>query len=196
MTDSGLLRRRAARALIAIVGIGAPLAGVGLSLFAAPPSTTPTASIPCVDDVCTVCIAPTPVQCQRLTLCGGEPCSYDVGGSDPYAGAAGQLGRALRRLGERGALTTWHTDIVSTSAGAVTDCATVVYLSRDQRAAWRRTVDADGVGSEVVDCRFATTAAKFKRGASRRSVLSGMPVDGSDESAPDDAVDTLDAGVE
>lgn len=193
---SAVSRRRASRALIALFGVGGPLVGVGITLFSTAPSPTPTAQIPCVGDVCTACLAPSVPQCLKLTQCGGEPCPEDVAGVDPYGGATGQLARGLRRAGERGTLMTWHTDVVAHAAGAVTDCATVVYLDRVQRAAWRRTVDADGLGSVVVDCRFTSVAAKFKRGGVRRSVLAGMPDDGTDEEAPDDTVGTLDAGTE
>jgi len=193
---SAVTRRRASRALIALFGVGGPLVGVGITLFGTAPSPTPTAQIPCVGEVCTACMAPSVAQCLKLTQCGGEPCPEDVGGADPYAGPTGQLARGLRRAGERGALMTWHTDVVAHAAGAVTDCATVVYLDRDQRAAWRRTVDADGIGSVVVDCRFASAAAKFKRNGVRRSVLAGQLADGTDESEPEDTVDPLDAGVE
>lgn len=193
---SAISRRRASRALIALFGVGGPLVGVGITLFSAAPSPTPTAQIPCVGEVCTACLAPSVAQCVKLTQCGGEPCPEDVGGVDPYAGPTGQLARGLRRAGERGALMTWHTDVVTVAAGVVTDCATVVYLDRDQRAAWRRTVDADGLGSVVVDCRFGSTAAKFKRNGVRRSILAGMPADGTDEAEPEDSVTSIDAGPE
>lgn len=195
MTDPAPLRRR--RIARIIIGVFTLASGVGITLFAVTPAATPSAFLPCHGEQCIACVAPSVAQCVILTRCGGEPCP-DIGAGDEYAGVAGRLARGLRELRDRGAIQTFHTDIVSVAGGAVTDCATVIYMDQDQRAAWRRTVDAAGVGSEVVDCRFSTMPAKFKRNGVRRSTLAGATDlrDGLNESAPDDTVGPLDAGTE
>jgi hypothetical protein len=227
--ESGPRRRRIARILIALFGTGATFAGVGVAIFNSTPSSNPNLQVPCVGEVCIACAAPSRNECEKLTLCGGEPCPDISGqviatgcpampcpmfstcdaadgdsgsciGVDPYAGAAGRFGRGLRRAMERGALTTYHTDVVSVADGGVTDCATTIYLDRDQRAAWRRTVDAVGVASDMIDCRESALPAKFKRNGFRRSKMAGMPdttiVDGGTlESFPDDTVVDIDGGT-
>jgi hypothetical protein len=193
---SPLRRRRIARILVALFGVGGTFVGVGVTLFPATPAPTPSAFIPCHDDSCLLCLAPSQAQCRKLMACGGEPCPNLPGAADEYSGAAGVLARGLREAQERGALQTWHSDVVSVAGGLVTDCATVVYLNRDQRAAWLRTVDAAGAGSAVVDCRQATTPTKFKRGGSRRSIMNPTDDDPATEGAPESVVDPLDAGVE
>jgi hypothetical protein len=207
--ESSVARKRAARVLVALFAVGAPFAGAGVVIYATVPNV-PSMLAPCDGDQCRGCISPSRAQCQRLVNCGGDPCPALVrvdagvvdGGVllvdvDPYAGAAGRLAKGLRETMERGASQTFHTDIASFVDGGVGSCATVVYMNRDQRAAWIRSVDASAGGSEVVDCRTATMPAAFRRSAGvRRSVLSGMSADGSAETDPESAVEPLDAGPE
>jgi hypothetical protein len=192
---SPLRRRRAARVLIALFAVGAPAAGVGITLFPTVPAAVPSVHIPCVDDVCVMCLAPSAAECRVLTRCGGEPCANEIDAADPYGtGAASILARGLRAAVRGGAFMTYHTDVVAYSAGQVSDCWTQVYMDRDQRAAARRTIDAAGLASDVVDCRLATMPAKGRRNGARLSVLSDALNNAAAESFPEDTVSTLDAG--
>lgn len=184
-------RGRISKILIAIFGTGA-LAGVGISVFGVIPTDAPNVFVPCYGDTCVMCLAPSVAECRVLVRCGGEPCRGPIEGrdGDEYAGANGRLARGLRRAMERGALMTFHTDAL-VSTNAINDCLTQVYLDRDQRAAWRRTVDAAGVGSDVVDCRKATMPAKGKKAdGTRKSFLARADDDAED--FPDDVVDVAD----
>lgn len=186
---SPIRRRRIARILVGLLAVGAPFAGVGVVLFTTIPST-PNTFVPCQGEICAACLDPTPAQCTRLTRCGGEPCA-DVPGADPYAGTDGRLARGLREAMERGAVSTYHTD-----PGPAGVCMTTLYLDRDQRAAFLRTVDAVASGSRVIDCRTANLPAKGRNGTSRRSVIAGMDPLGANEEAPESEVESLDAGPE
>jgi hypothetical protein len=195
VTESPKRRRRVARILIALFGVGAPAAGVGITLFATVPTASPNVHIPCVGDVCFMCLAPSQAECQKLTQCGGEMCADDLVAVDPYAGAAGRLGRGLREAVRRGAFQGFHTDVVAYSGGAVSDCWTQVFMDRDQRAASRRTIDAAGLASDVVDCRLGTMAAKGTRSGARLTTVAGIAGDDiAAEAFPEDEVTSLDAG--
>lgn len=207
--ESPVRRRRIARILVAIFGVGGPAVGAGIVLFSNPPQV-PTGFAPCHGDVCIACVQPTQAQCARLVKCGGEPCGdteiVDGGVIDggvqmlavePYQGAAGKLARGLRETSQRAGQGdfTFHSDVFIVDGGLA--CSTVLYMSRDARAAWLRTVDATAGGSEVVDCRHANLPGNFKRGTARRSVLQGVvPPDGTGEEDPDSTVGPLDAGPE
>jgi hypothetical protein len=188
-------RRGAARAIIAVFGVA--FAGVGVVVFGSVPNV-PNGFAPCHGTMCVACIQPTTPQCVILARCGGEPCPPDIGGVDPYAGAQGALARGLRDLANSGAVTTFHTDVVTFAGGNPTACATVLYMDPYQRASWLRSVDATAGGSAVVDCRFVSAPAGFKRGGSaRRSILSSaIPANGLGEEDPDSTVPLLDAGPE
>jgi hypothetical protein len=194
--ESRKKRRRAARVLIALFAVGAPAAGVGITTWGTVPAPVPNVHIPCVDDVCVMCLAPSAAECRVLTRCGGEPCAPELEGTDPYGtGAASILARGLRAAVRGGAFQTFHTDVVAYNLGQVSDCWTQVYMDRDQRAAARRTIDAAGLASDVVDCRMATMLAKGKRNGARLSTLQGADLsNAAAESFPEDEVTSLDAG--
>ncbi len=200
--ESAAARKRAARVLIALFAVGASFAGVGVVTFVNPPQV-PTGFVPCDGDpgICRACVAPTRAQCQRLMNCGGNPCPesiiVDGGYVDPYQGPPGRLAKGIREAMERGAIGEFHSDIATLVDGGIGSCATVLYMNRDQRAAFLRTVDAVASGSQVVDCRTATMPAAFRLAPGvRRSVVSGMSADGSQEADPDSTVGLLDAGPE
>lgn len=213
MSDAppSLRRKVVSRILIGLFAVGAPFAAVGIVTFAAAPQV-PTGFAPCDGDpgTCRACVSPSRAQCARLVNCGGDPCPDQIvvdagvidGGVrltaiDPYPGPPGRLAKGLREAMERGAIQQFHTDIAGFVDGGVGSCATVLYMDRDQRAAWLRTVDATAGGSQVVDCRTATAPAAFRRGPGvRRSVMSGMSPDGTAEGDPDSSVEPLDAGPE
>jgi hypothetical protein len=182
--------------MVAIFGIALP--GVGIPIFATVPATDVqrNTQIPCIGQHCFACLAPSRAECIKLASCGGDLCHEEKPESltpDGYAGLAGRLARGLREAQRRDALIAWHTEF-DVADGGVSDCSVTVVLDREQRAAWIRTVDAAGAGSDVVDCRSANLPAKWLRGGSRRHVFAGAMV-GSD-SFPEDAIDPVDGGPE
>jgi hypothetical protein len=182
-------RRERRRAIARVVRDTIPEAGANsIAGFVGDP--TPNVEIPCFSDVCLACFDPGQNQCQNLINCnGGEPCDT-IGGVDPHTGGPGRLGRFLRGLRAGGAIETWHADVSGTTAGAVTDCFVWAEMGRDQRAGFRRAVDAT-LSPWVAACGFNTMPAKGKRNGVRRSIPAGLDAaqNAGNEETPDDTID-------
>jgi hypothetical protein len=155
-------------------------------------------------------LTPTPPECRTLTKCGGEPC--DRGGmlrgtscssdnqcpvvmetitrcescacvaADKYEGTPLALG--LREAMDQGAVDYFHTDVVATAGGQVTDCLVNVWLTPVQWRAWSSTIDTMGARGRAIDSRRDKLPARYRRGNARLSVPAGV-----DPEAPDGGTD-------
>jgi hypothetical protein len=170
--------RNALFALFTVAGV----AVVGVKFFPDAPSQHVGAlsvQAPCIGDTCFVCLQPSTAECTRWMLNGGEP-AFDPtldGSAEPYGGANGRFAR-LVRAGIGTELVTFHAEWISAPAGT---CRVLLTMTQQQRRAWRQTVDADAVGSEVVDCRKAAL------GGRRTNVPAGVDPNGTEDLPPDDA---------
>jgi hypothetical protein len=175
-------------ALFALFTVGGA-AVVGVKFFGDAPAShvgALTVQAPCIGDTCFVCLQPTAAECTRWMLNGGEP-AYDPtfdGSAEPYGGANGRFAR-LVRAGIGTELITFHAEWISAASGT---CRVIMTLTPQQRRAWRQTVDANAVGSEVGDCR------KTALGGRRTNVPAGIDPDAAEDIPTDDAGPEPDGG--
>jgi hypothetical protein len=140
--------------IFVVAGTGAATVA-GIVVYADAPAihaSAQTLRTSCVGEQCRACLRPTAGECGRLTLNGGDP-AYDMtplGTNEPYGGANGKLARVLRQCIDMGVVEGFHT---GPDPQAIGPCMTTIFLSRDQRKAWRQTMNAADVATEFVDCR-------------------------------------------